>query len=103
LHDARRTTNHERFPSSLPSRGQHDLQGATRHGENSGQLRSLSLAQAFDLSLWQLVQGFGIFEVSVKAGVMNRKVWLRTITSPIVCSIAGMWQATHSLPVDPAR
>ena len=24
---------------------------------------------------------------------MNRNVWLRTITSPIVCSIAGMWQA----------
>jgi hypothetical protein len=53
--------------------------------------------------LWQLVQGFGIFEVSVIVGVMNRKVWLRTITSPIVCSIDGMWQATHSLPVDPAR
>ena len=65
-------------------------QGATRHGENSGQLRSRSLAQAFDLSLWQLVHGFGIFEISVIVGVMNRKVWLRTITSPMVCSIAGM-------------
>ena len=75
----------------------------TRHGENSGQLRSAAVAQAFDLSLWQLVQGLGILDDSVIDGGMNLNVWLRTITSPIVCSIAGMWQLTHSLPVDPAR
>jgi hypothetical protein len=28
-------------------------------------------------------------------------VWLRTFTSAIVCSIFGMWQATHSLPGEP--
>jgi hypothetical protein len=53
--------------------------------------------------LWQLVQGLGILDDSVIDGGMNLNVWLRTITSPIVCSIAGMWQLTHSLPVDPAR
>ena len=29
---------------------------------------------------------------------MNLNVWLRTLTSAMVCSIFGMWQATHSLP-----
>ncbi len=32
---------------------------------------------------------------------MKWKVWLRTFTSAIVCSISGIWQATHSLPVLP--
>ena len=34
-------------------------------------------------------------------GVMNSNVWLRTFTFAIVCSIFGMWQATHSLPALP--
>src|SRR5262249_23098355 len=34
-------------------------------------------------------------------GVMNLKVWLRTFTSAIVWAIAGMWQATQSLPALP--
>ena len=38
---------------------------------------------------------------SVIAGVMNWNVWLRTFTSAIVCSIFGMWQATHSSPALP--
>jgi len=29
---------------------------------------------------------------------MNRNVWLRTITSPSMTAIFGMWQLTHSLP-----
>jgi hypothetical protein len=32
---------------------------------------------------------------------MNLKVWLRTITSPSICAIFGMWQPTQSLPADP--
>ena len=34
---------------------------------------------------------------------MNANVWLRTLTLAIVCSIFGMWHATHSLPALPAR
>ena len=52
--------------------------------------------------MWQLVHAFGIFSVAVADGGMNLKVWLRTMTSPIVCAIFGMWHATHSLPADPA-
>ena len=53
--------------------------------------------------MWQVLHGFGILYWSVIAGVMNLNVWLRTLTSAIVCSIFGMWQATHSLPALPAR
>ena len=38
----------------------------------------------------------------VAAGKTNRKVWLRTLMSAIVCSISGMWRETHSLALDPA-
>ena len=47
--------------------------------------------------MWQPVHGFGTFSRSVVDGVMKRNVWLRTLTSAIVCSIAGMWHATHAL------
>jgi hypothetical protein len=63
---------------------------------------SSSAAHAVVLPLWQTVHGFGIFNVSVAEGGMNLKVWLRTLTLAIVCSIFGMWQLTHSLPADPA-
>jgi hypothetical protein len=33
---------------------------------------------------------------------MNLNVWLRTLTSAMVCSILGMWQPMQSLPVEPA-
>ena len=46
----------------------------------------------------QTTQAFGILRRSLSAGVTKRKVWLRTFTSAIVCSIGGMWQATQSLP-----
>ena len=42
------------------------------------------------------LHAFGTFSCSVAVGVMNANVWLRTLTSAIVCSIFGMWQATHS-------
>jgi hypothetical protein len=74
----------------------------TRHGENSGQVFIAAVAQAFVLSLWQTMHGFGTFNDSDIDGLMNLKVWLRTITSPIVCSIGGIWQLTHSLPGEPA-
>ena len=82
--------------------GTDDRVGKDRQGETSGQLRSASVAHALVLSLWHEVHGFGIFSVSVIAGVMNLKVWLRTLTSAIVCAIAGIWQLTHSPPADPA-
>ena len=50
-----------------------------------------------------LVQEFGTFSRSVADGGMNLNVWLRTFTSAMVCSIFGMRQPMHSLPVDPAR
>jgi hypothetical protein len=62
----------------------------TRHGENSGQLFNAAVAQALVLSLWHVVHGFGTFNDSVVAGLMNLNVWLRTMTSAIVCSIGGM-------------
>jgi len=33
---------------------------------------------------------FGILSLSVTSGGMNLNVWLRTITSPSVCSMFGM-------------
>ena len=73
----------------------------TRHGETFDQPRSASRAQSVDLSVWQPVHGFGILNSSVIVGVMNANVWLRTFTFAIVCSIFGMWHATHSLPALP--
>src|SRR5262249_40112105 len=58
---------------------------ATRHGENCGQLFSVSLAHWTVLSVWHELQEFGIFSVSVAAGGMNLKVWLRTLMSAMVC------------------
>ena len=69
-----------------------------RHGERSTQVFNAAFAQAGDLSVWQTLQAFGIFNAPVVAGVMKWNVWLRTLTSAIVCSIFGMWQAMHSLP-----
>ena len=59
---------------------------------------SATFAHPVDLSVWHRLQAFGIFRASVSPGVTKWKVWLRTFTSAIVCSIFGMWQATHSLP-----
>lgn len=77
--------------------------GSIRQGETFAQVFNSCSAQAVVLSLWQVVQEFGILYWSVSAGGMKRKVWLRTLTSAIVCSICGMWQAMHSPPVLPAR
>ena len=66
------------------------------HGDTLGQVFKASIAQAGDLSVWQTLQALGTLEARVSAGEMNRKVWLRTFTSAMVCSIFGMWQATHS-------
>jgi len=46
--------------------------------------------------------GLGILYLSVIAGVMNANVCALTKTPGIVTSIFGMWQATHSLPVEPS-
>src|SRR6266404_3696141 len=54
------------------------------------------------LSLWHDVHGLGILYLSVIAGVMNANVCALTKTPGIVTSIFGMWQATHSLPVEPS-
>ena len=61
-----------------------------RQGEPSGQCCKVSVAQAVDLSVWQVVQGFGILYFSVIAGVMNANVCERTFTSAIVVAIFGI-------------
>ena len=61
-----------------------------RHGDLSGQLRNASAAHAVLLSVWHVVQGFGILYLSVIAGVMKAKVWARTFTSAMVVSIFGI-------------
>jgi hypothetical protein len=63
---------------------------AMRHGERSLQPFSASVAQAEVLSVWHRLHAFGIFIASLVAGVMNLKVWERTFTSAIVCSIFGI-------------
>ena len=75
---------------------------ATRQGDTPGQDFRASVAHAFDLSVWQPVHALGILNSSVIVGVMNSNVWLRTLMLATVCSIFGMWQATHSLPALPA-
>jgi hypothetical protein len=67
----------------------------TLHGDTVAHFFNSSVAQRVDLSAWQEVQGFGIPDLSVSAGVMNRNVCALTKLSLIVCSILGMWQATH--------
>ena len=47
---------------------------ATLQAENSGHVLSASLAQAAVLSVWQVLQELGIFNVSVFAGGMKRNV-----------------------------
>ncbi len=74
---------------------------AMRQGDRSFQPFNASVAHAVVLSVWHRLQAFGIFNASLSAGVMNLKVWARTFTSAIVCSILGMWHATHSLPALP--
>ena len=68
-----------------------------RQGDTFGQVASVCSAHAVERSVWHVVHGFGTFNVSLNAGAMNLNVWLRTITSAIVCSIAGIWQLTHSI------
>ena len=41
-------------------------------------------------------------DCSVSGGVMKRKVWAATKSSLMVCSILGMWHATHWLPALPS-
>src|SRR5579884_1783806 len=84
------------------NRGELARHSAMRQGERSRQFFKASEAHAVDLSLWQVLQAFGTFRVSVLAGVMKRKVCARTFTSAMVCWICGMWQAMHSLPELPA-
>jgi hypothetical protein len=74
---------------------------SVRQGERSGQCRNASVAQAVVLSVWHVVQGFGILYSSVIAGVMNANVCARTFTSEMVVSIFGIWQAIQLLPADP--
>src|ERR1700686_4549912 len=74
---------------------------ATRQGENSGHVLSVSLAHWTALSVWQVLQELGTFIVSVASGGMNLNVWLRTLMSAMVCSILGIWQPIHALPADP--
>jgi hypothetical protein len=74
---------------------------AIRQGDRSRQPFNASVAHAVVLSVWQRLHAFGTFMASLSAGVMNLKVWARTLTSAIVCSILGMWQVTHSLPALP--
>ena len=80
-----------------------DCQFATRHGLVLVQERNCAAAQALVLSLWQLVHGFGMPEVSVSVGERKRKVWLATKVSPCcllgrVWAMLGMWHAMHWLP-----
>ena len=56
------------------------------------------MAQAADRSVWHDVHGFGTPYRSDTAGEMNLKVWLRTLTSPTVRAMRGMWHAAHRLP-----
>ena len=64
----------------------------------SFQCAKASAAHAVDLSRWQALQALGIFRLSVVLGVTKWKVWAATFTSAMVCSIFGMWHATHWLP-----
>jgi hypothetical protein len=58
-----------------------------RHGDRSFQPFNASRVHAVVLSEWHTLHALGILSASVSAGVMNLKVWARTFTSAIVCSI----------------
>jgi hypothetical protein len=45
--------------------------------------------------------GVRTLKSSVSLGLMKAKVWLRTFTFAMVCSIFGIWHATQSLPALP--
>src|SRR4029078_6196899 len=70
--------------------GDTPVQGDRRQGERSDQVFRAAVAQAVVLSVWQTLQALGIFRASVWRGVTKWKVWLRTFTSAMVCSIFGM-------------
>src|ERR1700730_17986964 len=97
------------FPSNLPMRclidrppvGSTQIPAAMRQGDRSFQLFNAWVVHAVVLSVWHRLHALGICSASVSAGVMNLKVWARTFTSAIVCSILGMWHATHWLPALP--
>jgi hypothetical protein len=74
-------------------------QCAMRQGERSVHVFNAADAHAVSLSVWQTLHAFGIPNASVCAGVTKWKVWLLTLMLAMVCSILGIWQATHWLPV----
>src|ERR1700686_660262 len=98
------TSSHVRAPKRRRRFGafSRTLHYCARHGERSLQFFSAAVAQPVVLSVWQRLQAFGIFNVSVCAGQTKRKVWLRTFTSAMVSAIGGIWQAMHALPALPA-
>ncbi len=67
-----------------------DRHRAMRQGDRSGQAFRAAVAHSIDLSVWQIVQAFGIFSLSVSLGVTKWKVWLRTRWSEIVSATFGM-------------
>src|ERR1700738_1621862 len=73
-----------------------------RHGDSVDHFLNSAVAHWVVLSVCQYVHVFGMPDASVSAGVMNRKVCALTKFSLIVCSIFGMWQATHWLPALPS-
>lgn len=81
---------------SLSTRLPHQL--LTRQGEALDHFLNSVIAQAFVLSVWHDVHGFGMPDRSVSTGEMNRNVWAATKLSLMVCSICGIWQAVQSLP-----
>ena len=68
----------------------HTCYCVTRQGETWGQFSRASRAHSVVWSSWQVVQGLGIPYLSVNAGEMNLKVWLRTLTLLTVLAIGGM-------------
>src|SRR4029078_4893378 len=72
-----------------------------RQGERSVQVLRAAVAQTAVLSAWQTLHALGIFRASASEGETNRNVWARTLTSPMVCAISGIWEALHFLPALP--
>ena len=74
-----------------------------RQGDLSDQPLRAAEAQAASLSLWQALQAFGTLSAAVWVGVTKWTVWLEMNGPPGSSGwILGMWQATHSLPGEPA-
>jgi hypothetical protein len=67
-----------------------------RQGERSARLLSAAVAQAVVLSVWQRLQAFGIFNVSVSVGQTKRKVWL----GRSLIDLLGTIQALEACGVD---